>query len=48
MLASLRYPYDDDAKDLTERWLSELEDRDHIRRYAVDGSHYLEIVSGRN
>lgn len=44
MLASLLYPYDDDARDLIEGWLSELEKGDHIRRYEVAGSQYLEIV----
>lgn len=44
MLASLLYPYDDDAKDLIDGWLSELESGNCIRRYEVDGSHYLEIV----
>lgn len=44
MLASLLYPYDDDAKKLIERWLEELEQHSAIRRYEVDGSQYLEIV----
>lgn len=44
MLASLLYPYDDDARDVIEGWLAELEDGEHIRRYEVDGSQYLEIV----
>jgi hypothetical protein len=44
MLASLLYPYDDDARDLIDEWLAELEDGEHIRRYDVDGSQYLEIV----
>jgi hypothetical protein len=44
MLASLLYPYDDDAKDMISAWLDELEQGNHIRRYEVDGSHYLEIV----
>jgi hypothetical protein len=44
MLASLLYPYDDDAKDLMEGWLAELDAGDHIRRYDVDGSQYLEVV----
>lgn len=44
MLASLLYPYDDDARELIEGWLSELEEGQHIRRYEVDGSQYLEIV----
>jgi hypothetical protein len=44
MLASLLYPYDDDARDLIDGWLLELEEGDHVRRYEVDGSQYLEIV----
>lgn len=44
MLASLLYPYDDEARDLMDGWLLELERGDHIRRYDVDGSQYLEIV----
>lgn len=44
MLASLLYPYDDDARNLIDGWLGELEHGNHIRRYEVDGSHYLEIV----
>lgn len=44
MLASLLYPYDDDAKDLIEGWLAELDRGNHIRRYDVAGSHYLEVA----
>jgi hypothetical protein len=44
MLASLLYPYDDDARDLIDGWLAELEHGDHIRRYEVDGSQYLEVT----
>jgi hypothetical protein len=45
MLASLLFPYDDDAPTLIEGWLSELEEHDCIRRYDVGGSRYLEIVN---
>lgn len=45
MLASLLYPYDDDAKGLIDQWLDELETQKVIRRYEVDGSRYLEIVN---
>lgn len=45
MLASLLYPYDDDARELIEEWLAELERCDCIRRYVVDGSTYLEIIN---
>lgn len=44
MLASLLYPYDDEARDLIEGWLIELERGEHVRRYDVDGSQYLEIT----
>jgi hypothetical protein len=43
MLASLLYPYDEDALGLMEAWLSELERNGHIRRYEVDGDTYLDI-----
>lgn len=43
MLASLLFPYDDDARDLIPAWLDELEDAAAIRRYVVDGDTYLEI-----
>lgn len=43
MLASLLYPYDDDAQKKMEGWLLELEGGQMIRRYEVDGSKYLEI-----
>jgi len=43
MLASLLFPYDDDAPGLIERWLGELEACGCIRRYEVDGNHYLDI-----
>jgi hypothetical protein len=45
MLASLLYPYDDDAPTLIEGWLEDLERENCIRRYEVDGSHYLEIIN---
>lgn len=44
MLASLLYPYDDDAPALIDGWLEELEKEKQIRRYVIDGSEYLEIV----
>lgn len=45
MLASLLYPYDDDAPSLIDGWLTELESNDCIRRYQVEGSTYLEITN---
>jgi hypothetical protein len=44
LLASLLYPYDDDAPALIDGWLSELDREKQIRRYVVDGSEYLEVV----
>ena len=43
MLASLLYPYDDDAPGLIDGWLDELDRTGCIRRYQVDGHHYLDI-----
>lgn len=45
MLASLLYPYDDDAKDLISSWLDELETAECLVRYEVDGSTYLQICN---
>lgn len=45
MLASLLFPYDDDARDLMDGWLDELEGNGFIRRYEADGSSYLEICN---
>jgi hypothetical protein len=43
MLASLLFPYDDDASGLMDGWLKELSDEGCIDIYEVDGSHYLKI-----
>ena len=43
MLASLLFPYDDDAPHLIDGWLDELEREGCIRRYVVDGQKYLDI-----
>lgn len=43
LLASLLYPYDDDAASKMDGWLAELEAEDCIRRYVVDGETYLYI-----
>lgn len=45
MLASVLFPYDDDARELIDGWLSELETNSCIRLYEVDGSTYLEICN---
>lgn len=44
MLASLLFPYDDDAPGLIGGWLDELERERCITRYQVDGSSYVEIA----
>lgn len=48
MLASTLFPYDDDARDLIDSWLDELEQVGCIRRYEVDGLQYLEICNWLN
>lgn len=45
MLASLLYPYDDDARNLMEGWLTELQREKSIVRYSVDGDQYIEICN---
>lgn len=45
MLASLLFPYDDDAKELIDGWLSELEREKCIVRYTADGTHYVQILN---
>jgi hypothetical protein len=45
MLASLLYPYDNDAGKLIDKWLAELDEKECIRRYEVDGSQYIEIIN---
>ena len=48
MLASLLFPYDDDAPKLIPGWLDEMEQIGAIRRYEVDGSNYLDIPKWLN
>ena len=43
MLASLLFPYDDDAPSLMEGWLAELERQACIDRYIVDGTTCVQI-----
>lgn len=45
MLASLLFPYDEDAPKLIEHWLGELERESMVRRYSVNGDTYLEICN---
>ncbi len=48
MLASLLFPYDDDAGSLIDGWLDELEANECILRYKHDGSTYLQICNWLN
>jgi hypothetical protein len=43
MLASLLFPYDDDAPSKIDGWLSELEAERCIDRYAIDGNTYIQV-----
>lgn len=45
MLASLLFPYDDDAPKLLPDWIGELEAEGCIRLYVSGGSTYLEICN---
>jgi hypothetical protein len=45
MLASLLFPYDDDAKAKVAEWLAELEQENCVELYEVDGNAYLRIAS---
>lgn len=45
MLASLLFPYDDDAPALIDSWLAELSAEGCIDRYEVAGSSYVQIAN---
>lgn len=45
MLASLLFPYDDDARGSMDGWLEELERENCIVRYEAEGSNYIQIVN---
>lgn len=45
MLASLLFPYDDDAPQLIDSWLESLEHEHCIQRYKVDGQSYVQIAN---
>jgi hypothetical protein len=45
MLASLLFPYDNDAPKLMDKWLGELEQEKCIARYEVDGAQYVQIAN---
>lgn len=44
MLASLLYPYDDDAKKHIDGWLDQLSSEGCIARYEVDGTSYVQVL----
>lgn len=44
MLASLLFPYDDDAPNLINEWLIELEKQGCLIQYEVGGTHYIQIT----
>lgn len=48
MLASLLFPYDDDAPGLIETWLGELERERCIVRYSSDGTSCLQVCNWLN
>ncbi len=48
MLASLLFPYDDDAPSLIDGWLDELSREGCIRLYEHEGSTYLEVCKWLN
>ncbi len=48
MLASLLFPYDDDAPALIGGWLEELEREDCVALYKIDGTTYLQIRNWLN
>lgn len=48
MLASLLFPYDDDARSLIGGWLFELEAESCIARYAAKGDSYIQICNWLN
>ncbi len=45
MIASLLFPYDDDAPALIESWLNELDRELCIIRYTIEGAHYIQITN---
>ena len=48
MLASLLYPYDDDAKKYIDAWLDQLSVEGCIARYEVDGTNYVQVLNWLN
>jgi hypothetical protein len=48
MLASLLFPYDDDAPKLLDGWIAELERESCVVRYSADGATYLQVCNWLN
>lgn len=48
MLASLLFPYDDDAPSLIDTWLGELEKEQCIQRYKIEGQNYIQLCNWLN
>ena len=48
MLASLLFPYDDDAPGLIDGWIAELVAEGCVHVYSVDGSTYMQIAKWLN
>ena len=48
MLASLLFPYDDDAPKLIDGWIDELVREDCLQVYSVDGATYMQIAKWLN
>jgi hypothetical protein len=48
MLASLLFPYDDDAPRLIDSWADELEREGCIVRYQIDGASYVQVCNWLN
>jgi hypothetical protein len=45
MLASLLFPYDDDARTLIEEWLDELSVEGCLTRYMIGSDHYVQVTN---
>lgn len=45
VLASVLYPFDDDAKELIEGWLGELERHSCVELYEVENNRYVQITN---
>lgn len=48
MLASLLFPYDDDAPEQIDGWIDELEKEGCIVRYIAEGSTYIQVLNWLN